>query len=119
MNATTHPNGIAPTRSVGSNKGGTFEIGAKGGRHALAWQYIWDRLDRTEWRYARELAEQAAAEYDLKVVSIIEMLSRMRAAGALEQKMLPIPTTYVQRTRTFTANRNRVHYRIAADVAGA
>lgn len=114
MKTDTRPNGIAPARSIGVNKGGSFQLGAKGGRTALAWQYVWDRLDREEWRYGLDLAQAAAAEFDLKLVSVIELLSRMRATGAIEQKMIPVPTTYVRYGKAFVANRPRVHYRIAS-----
>lgn len=112
--ATEHPNGIAPAQSLGVNRGGTFQLGAKGGRGALAWQYVWDRLDRKEWRYGLDLATEAAEKFDLKPVSVIELLSRMRSSGALEQAMIPVPTTYVRYGKPFVAKRPRVHYRIAA-----
>jgi hypothetical protein len=115
METDSLPNGLAPARSIGVNKGGSFQLGAKGGRTALAWQYVWDRLDRTEWRYGLTLAEEAANEYGLKLVSVIELLSRMRASGAIEQKMIAVPTTYVRYGKPFTAQRKRVHYRIAGD----
>lgn len=109
MTVQTHPNGIAPVSS------GQYKLGAKGGRMAKAWQYIWDRLDRTEWKGSLELAGEAAVEFGLKPVSVSEMLCRMRASGVIEQTMIATPTEYVRRGKPFTANRPRVHYRIASD----
>jgi hypothetical protein len=95
METTTRPNGTAPLDA------GTYKLGAKGGRMASAWQHVWDRLDRTEYRGALELAQAAAQAYDLKSVSVSEMLCRMRAAGVIEQKMIKAPTTYNRpQTRT-------------------
>lgn len=121
---TTHPNGIAPVDS------GTYQLGAKGGRMARAWQYVWDRLDRKHYVGAMELAHDAAREFDLKPVSVSEMLCRMRAAGVIEQTWAQEPTVYLRKrqrradesdedytnveAREFTAMRSRVHYRIAA-----
>jgi hypothetical protein len=105
----THPNGIAPTTS------GNYRLGAKGGRMALAWQDIWDELSLTDWKGGLELAREAAAKHHLKTISISEMLCRMRAAGTLEQEMIEAETTYVRYGKSFTANRKRVHYRIASE----
>lgn len=113
MMTETRPNGTAPMRSLGANKGGSFRLGAKGGRSADAWQYIWDRLDRTEWRYGMDLATEAAERFNLKLVSVVEMLSRMRASGVIEQTKLPIPTTYHRGGKDIVMQRPRVHYRIA------
>lgn len=115
---TTRPNGTAPLDA------GTYKLGAKGGRMAAAWQHVWDRLDRTEYKGALELAQDAAAAYDLKPVSVSEMLCRMRAAGVLEQEMIKAPTTYSRAGKhgvpmPFTAMRPRVHYRIAENVHAA
>ncbi len=112
----TQPNGPAPTTSPGANKGGTFRMGAKGGKGAQAWQCAWDRLSRTEWTRSDLLVKELMALFDLKRTSIVELLSRMRMAGFLEQKMIPVATTYA-RGKGYTANRPRVHYRIAAEVA--
>lgn len=106
-----HPNGPAPTRSPGQNKSGTFTLGGKGGKGALAWQHIWDQLSRTEWRNGAALAEDAAARFGLKKVSVVELLSRMRASGVIEQKMIPVETHY-GRGKGYVARRPRVHYRI-------
>ena len=108
MDIITHPNGIAPVSS------GQYQLGAKGGRMAQAWQHIWDQLDREDWKGSLELAEEAAAKFNLKKVSVSEMLCRMRASGVIEQRMIAKPTTYVRKDKPFTANRPRVHYRIAA-----
>lgn len=114
MTKEAHPNGTAPMRSLGANRGGSFRLGAKGGRGADAWQYIWDRLDRDEWRFGLDLAKEAAEKFNLKPVSVIEMLSRMRASGVIEQKKLPVPTTYHRGGEDIVMQRPRVHYRIAA-----
>ena len=113
METSTRPNGDAPTTSPGANRGGTFRLGAKGGKGADAWQYVWDRLDRTDWKRGDLLAQEAAQEFGLKLTSVVELLSRMRAQGNLDQKMIPIETTYLRYGKPYTANRPRVHYRIA------
>jgi hypothetical protein len=100
------PNGIAPVPS------GTYRFGAKGGRMAQAWQYVWNRLDHTTFKNGQELADLAAKEFGVKRASVAEMLSRMRSTGVLEQELIPVPTTY-SRGKGYTANRPRVHYRIA------
>jgi hypothetical protein len=105
MATITHPNGIAPTEA------GTYRLGAKGGRMAKAWQFIWDRFDGG-WKDGLKLAQEAAGEFDLKPISISEMLCRMRAAGVIEQEMIEAPTQYVRGGKTFFSNRKRVHYRI-------
>jgi hypothetical protein len=100
------PNGVAPIPS------GTYHFGAKGGRMAQAWQYVWDRLDHTTFKNGQELADLAAKEFGVKRASVAEMLSRMRSTGVLEQELIPVPTIYA-RGAGYTANRPRVHYRIA------
>ncbi len=108
VNLTAHPNGIAPLPA------GNYRFGAKGGRMAQAWQFVWDRLDRATWVSGQELADKAAAAFDLKPVSVTEMLSRMRGTGVLEQKMVPLLTEYLRYGKPYVAYRPRVHYRIAA-----
>jgi len=112
MQTTTQPNGAAPTKVLLAD-GRDITLGGKGGRLALAWQHVWDRLDRTEWKSARDLAESAAEEYDLKRISVTEMLCRMATSGVLEQKMIPLPTTYHRGGKDIVMQRPRVHYRIA------
>lgn len=90
MSTTERPNGIAPVNA------GTYRLGAKGGRMARAWQYIWDRLDRNDFKGSLELSREAAEKFDLKPVSVSEMLCRMRAGNVLEQKMIAAPTDYVR-----------------------
>jgi hypothetical protein len=107
MKVIERPNGIAPIPD------GSYRFGAKGGRMAQAWQYVWDRLDRTHWRNGQELADQAAEAFDVKRASVAEMLSRMRGAGVLEQELIPVDTTYRRGGGSYVANRPRVHYRIA------
>lgn len=111
-----HPNGIAPTVSPGQNKAGTFRLGAKGGKGAQAWQYVWDHLSTTEWISGTDLAQEAADKFGLKLTSMVELLSRMRTVGALDQNMLPIVTTYRRDGGEYTARRPRVHYRIAREM---
>lgn len=111
---TTHPNGIAPIRTKGPNPSGSFRMGAKGGRMAQAWQYIWDRLSAVDFKPASALAQEAAQAFDLKPVSVTEMLCRMRSTGVLEQSMIPVKTTYQRGSgKPYTAMRPSVHYRIA------
>ena len=109
MTTILRPNGVAPVES------GNYKLGAKGGRMAGAWQFIWDRLSHTEWKGSLELSRDAAAMFDLKPVSVSEMLCRMRSSGVLEQAMIEKPTEYVRYGKPFTASRRRVHYRIASD----
>lgn len=106
MTVATHPNGIAPVPD------GRYRFGAKGGISAQAWQTAWDMLKRTAWTNGAELAEKVAEQHGLKTSSVAELLSRMRASGTIERKMIPVETTY-QRGGGYTANRPRVHYRIA------
>lgn len=122
MTTSIRPNGIAPVSS------GAYKLGAKGGRMASAWQYIWDRMSTTEWRSSSELAQDAAQAFGLKPVTLSEMLCRMRASGVIEQKDIPIPTEYVRKrgrregesiaqyaavpASIFTSQRKRPHYRI-------
>jgi len=108
MNVTTHPNGIAPTHA------GTYTLGAKGGRMAKAWQFIWDKLG-DEFADGLRLANQAAAEFDLKPLTVSEMLCRMRRAGVIEQSMIAAPTEYIRGGKVYTSQRKRVHYRINRD----
>lgn len=112
MATVTLPNGLAPNVLNWSGaKTGTFRLGAKGGRMAAAWQDAWNGLSRTEWTRADVLADQVSRAHDIKPTTIKELFSRMRAQGVLEQKMIPVPTTYA-RGKGYTANRPRVHYRI-------
>lgn len=90
MTVITHPNGIAPTES------GNYRLGAKGGRMAKAWQYIWDQFDGSNFKDGMQLANDAAAMFDLKPISVSGMLCRMAAAGALEQEMIPAATHYLR-----------------------
>lgn len=114
MNATDQrPNGDAPTTSPGANRGGTFRMGAKGGRTAQAWQWIWDQLSTTDWTYGDTLADRASQQFDLGKLTVVELLARMRKAGHLEQKMIPVQTFYARGEKGFTAARPRAHYRIA------
>lgn len=119
----THPNGIAPVTS------GNYKLGAKGGRMGNAWQYVWDRLDKNDWKGGLELSKEAAEAFKLKPVTVSEMLCRMRASGVIEQTQIPVETKYVRKRgrrddesdqeyaqvkpSTFVAKRARVHYRIA------
>jgi hypothetical protein len=106
---TTRPNGDAPTDT------GAYKLGAKGGKMAQAWQYVWDRLDRRTWADGMQISREAAEAYGLKPVSISEMLCRMRASGVIEQEMINAPTPYHRKGVDFISNRRRVHYRIAAN----
>lgn len=110
MTTTTYPNGIAPVNA------GNYQLGAKGGRMAQAWQYVWDRLNTHSWTDGMQISRDAAKEFNLKPVSVSEMLCRMRAAGVIEQDMIVAPTTYTRAGAPYTSNRRRVHYRIAKGV---
>ena len=116
MTATRHPNGQAPVTVAGPVTGRTFQLGAKGGRTAQAWEWIWDQLSRTEWSYGSGLAEEAAQRFDVKPISITVLLGRMHTAGFLERTTKPIETTYRRGAGPgYIAKRNRAHYRIATE----
>lgn len=101
------PNGPAPT-------GGRYRFGAKGGRMADAWQFIWDRLDADEYRDGVQLAEQAAVTFRVLPVSIISHLHRMAKEGHLETDLRPVDTMVLRGGREFPSRRKRTHYRIKA-----
>lgn len=60
-------------------------MGGKGGKGAAAWQYVWDRLSREEFRDGKELWEAAAEEYGLKPISVRATMFRMAQEGILER----------------------------------
>jgi DNA-binding PadR family transcriptional regulator len=99
------PNGEAPTA-------GAYKLGGKGGKVAQAWQFIWDRLDRTEYRDGTQLAEQAAVEFRILPQSIISHLHRMAKEGHLETEVRPVNTRVFRGGREFDSKRKRTHYRI-------
>jgi hypothetical protein len=107
MNTHVMPNGRAPT-------GEKYKLGAKGGRMADAWQHIWDRLDRTEYRDGVSLAESAATAFRVLPVSIVSHLHRMAKEGFLETDIRYVQTMVFRAGREFPARRKRTHYRIKA-----
>lgn len=103
---TIRPNGTAPSST-------RYKVGAKGGDVARAWQYIWDRLDRTEYRDGTQLSEQAGRIFHLKPISIQSHLHRMASEGVLETEIRPADTTVTRGGKTHAATRKRTHFRIA------
>lgn len=73
----TRTNGEAPP-------GTTYRMGGKGGKGAAAWQYVWDRLSREEFRDGKTLWEEAAKQYGLQPISVRATMFRMAAEGILE-----------------------------------
>lgn len=125
---TFRPNGIAPIPD------GPFRFGAQDGAVARAWQYVWDRLDRTQAKDGRELADLAAKHYSLKPLSVVAVLHRMATAGVLEREAREVKVTaerdlrvrdaagkpvkdergrYIKRTMPYETTRTRTFYRIA------
>ena len=103
---TTRPNGIAPSTSH-------FRSGAKGGKVALAWQYVWDRLDHTEFKEAVPLAEEAAEKYGIKPDSVLGHLHLMATEGFLERRKKMVEVEVERPAGVFfTSSRKRTFYRI-------
>jgi hypothetical protein len=110
MNLTAQrQNGVAP-----SPEG--FRLGGKGGTLARAWQYVWDRLDRAEFRQGQELAEEAGRKYALKPVSIMTLLHRMAKEGVLANETrlveVEVQRTANRKQQTFPAKVRRAYFRI-------
>lgn len=103
------PNGTAPSSA-------RYRVGAKGGDVARAWQYIWDRLDRTEYRDGTALSEEAGRIFHLKPISIQSHLHRMASEGVLETEVRPAATRVTRGGKTHDATRKRTHFRIAQTV---
>lgn len=88
-------------------------MGAKGGRTANAWQWVWDRLSREEWQDGHDLAEQAAGVWKLKPVSVEGVLHRMAKEGYLERMPKSVPVVVTGKGgKQINGHRNRTHYRI-------
>ena len=103
---TVHPNGQAPD-------GVRYKLGAKGGKVAQAWQYVWDRLNTTDWQDSNALADEAGKKFKILPDSVLAHLHRMRKEGFLEHEIRSVATEVTRGGRTFTASRKRTHYRIA------
>lgn len=84
--------------------GEAYRLGAKGGVMALAWQYVWDRLSRTEWRDGVALSLAAGEAFDVKPASVLSHLHRMAREGVIVGKQINVDGTRGVRPRT--------HYRI-------
>lgn len=84
-------------------------MGARGGDTARAWQYVWSRLDRQEYRDGTELAREAAAAFSLKPTSVISHLRLAVREGWLEtdNRWVEVPVVWAgveslrRRKRTF------------------
>lgn len=108
-------NGVAPSLS-------RYRMGAKNGLVAQAWQYVWDRLDTSEYRDAVALAEEAATVFKILPDSVRAHMYAMAREGILETEVRDVSTevTRIMRPkdrdsyqRTFTASRKRTFCRIA------
>jgi DNA-binding transcriptional regulator PaaX len=110
MTVSTHPNGQAPA-------GSKYKLGGKGGKVALAWQHVWDRLTN-EWQDGKVLAAEAAEAHGIQEISVLAHLHRMAAEGLIdhEKRKTHVPVTRTHKTSgkvsTFTAERERTHYRL-------
>lgn len=102
----TRPNGIAPSTS-------RYRVGAKGGKVAQAWQFVWDRLNHTDFQDGTMLAQEAAAKYEIKPASVMAHMYRLADEGILEHELRQVPTEVVRAGQTMQATRARRHYRIA------
>lgn len=108
MNVTTHPNGKAPSCR-------DYKLGGKGGATALAWQHVWDRLSRTEFRDGHVLAEEASrAMVDARVLpdSIRAQMYAAVRDGYLETEQQLVETTAFRDNQLFPVRRRRSFYRI-------
>lgn len=109
MTVSTHPNGLAPA-------GSKYKLGGKGGKVALAWQHVWDRLT-TEWQDGKILAAEAADRYGIREISVLAHLHRMAAEGLIDHEKITteVPVTRTSKTgkvSNFPAKRTRTHYRL-------
>lgn len=105
MTNMTMPNGVAPA-------GDRYKIGAKGGKVAQAWQYVWDRLDAVEYKDAVALADEAAKAAGVMRVSVMSHLHRMAQEGVLDTRTLYGDTTVTKGGKTYAARRKRMHVRL-------
>jgi hypothetical protein len=112
MKTTTRPNGIAPAPA------GRGVLGAKGGKVAQAWQYVWDGLHPTEYRDGVLLAEQAAAKLHIKTDSVRAVLHRAAAAGLIEGQSGHTTLRVERYGKVFQVKQARTFYRIAPTVPG-
>lgn len=114
------PNGQAPSSAK-------YQVGAKGGMVAQAWQYIWDNLSAEEFQDGTALVEDAARRFGwrptepgepaigkLKPQSIMAHLHRMAAEGFIEAKNQPVETVVLRHGKQHGAKRQRAHFRIPA-----
>jgi len=113
----TLPNGKAPTPPL-TEGSRTYQQGAKGGKVSTAWQWMWDNLSKTEYTEGRELAERAAARFELKQSTMLAQLSRMARARVLEVELRSLPIQ-VQRTvngkqSSYPSRQKHAFYRIKA-----
>jgi hypothetical protein len=102
---TARPNGAAP-------EGDRFRMGARGGRTGQAWQYVWDRLDRVEYRDGVELAHEAADHYGLKYTSVASHLRLAVREGYLATENREVTVPVVKHGVEKLGSRVRTFYRI-------
>jgi hypothetical protein len=112
----TLPNGVAPMPNLVIG-GRPYRVGAKGGRVAQAWQWMWDNMSPTEYTEGRELAERAAARFDLMQSSLLTHLSRMVRDGKIEvdYRYMPFQARRLKANgemSTFTTRQKCAFYRI-------
>lgn len=103
----SRPNGKAPTRAE-------FELGAKGGLTAMAWQYVWDRLSSTEWTNAGEIAEEAGKKFHILPQSIRTQMYAAVRDGHLESELRQMDKKAFRNGKEFTTKRKVTFYRIKA-----
>jgi hypothetical protein len=99
------PNGPAP-------KGDRFRMGARGGATAKAWQYFWDRLDRSEFRDGTELARAAAEAFHLKDTSVISHLRLAVREGWLDTENRWVQVPVIWNGQQQMRRRIRTFYRV-------
>jgi Mn-dependent DtxR family transcriptional regulator len=90
-------------------------VGAKGGKVALAWQYIWDRLNKQEYKDGAALCREAAEKFNIQPLSIQSHLHRMASEGILETEARKMKTTVTRNGIEHQATRARTHFRIAPE----
>jgi len=113
---TERPNGPAPLPDIPGRDGRTYTRGAKNGRVAQAWEWMWDNLSVSEYTEGREVAQRASARFDLKPASLMTHLSNMVAADVLEVEYRKMPCRVVRtihgKESAFTFQQKCAFYRI-------
>lgn len=107
MTVTTHPNGTVPPIRK-------FRMGSRNGLTYQAAQWVWDRLDTTEYRDAMDLADRAGTRFQIKPASVRSYLYGLAAEGKLESadgvRVVPVE----RKGRRFDSRRKVKFHRIVA-----